>query len=136
MPIFTALLTFTWPSKATSSKQLSIFLLYYSIERITEVLNLPHNDQPQNVTWYWPNSSMYSPKLPSSSEFSKKSHLTSYQYTRHPMPTFILSLSFSNIPPGPASTPHFPSPLSPTKTERTNNIKSRLSLEAEKSAKD
>lgn len=99
LPVWPAFLysSFHWPSKAASSQSLSIFLLYHSRERISEVLKLSYKTQHQNVVWYWPNSSMYSPKLPSNLEFNKKSHFNSYRYTRHPtlppvpIPTSILS---------------------------------------------
>lgn len=108
------------PSERASSKPLFIFLLHHSIEKIIEVLNFPYYAQHQNVTWYWPESSLLSQKLPSSSDFNKKSHLSSYQqtppnYTRHPSPTLFFPSFFSTFLLAPASAPYSPSPLFPQK---------------------
>lgn len=141
------------PSETVSSKPLFIFFLYHSIERIIEVLNFPYYAQHQDVTWYWPKSLMFHQKSPSSSEFNKKSHLSSYpqtpsNYTRpsfphlYPFPLFLqhsfwsLSLLLTPL----CLHPHKNRRGQETKMKKNKKqkkpIKSRPSLGAENSVQD
>lgn len=118
-----------------------LFFLYHSIERIIEVLNFPYYAQHQNVIWYRPKSLMLPQKLPSSSEFNKKSHLRSYpqtpsNYTRpsfrhlYPFPLF-LQHSFWSLPlllTPPCLLPHKNRGGRETKTEKKKKNPLRVDL--------
>lgn len=124
-----------------------LFFLYHSIERIIEVLNFPYYAQHQNVIWYWPKSLIHPQNCLQAQNLIRNliyvpTHRLLLITQGHPFTTFILSLSFFNIPSGPCLCSSLPLAFFPTKIEgdgkqkrkkKKKNIKSRPSLGAENS---